>query len=331
MAVAAFQTPSLAVSLWQVLNSFLPFLGLCAAMYACLEIGLPYWAVLPLAVLAAGFAVRIFIIQHDCGHGAFFRARWANDALGRFCSLFTFTPFDNWRRWHASHHATCSNLDRRVGSRSDVYSSCLTVDEYNALSRFGRLRYRILQHPVVAQLIMPTLIFLLIYRLPLDTPKSWRRERWSVWLTNLALAGLALLLGFTLGFDAVLKVQLPIIMVAATIGVWLFAVQHRFEGTVWVRQGAWSGHLAALDGSSFLKLPRLLQWFTGNIGYHHVHHLNPRVPNYRLQDCHDAIEALQAVPAISLWAAFRGHALALWDEAACRMVRFPRKRKPMQS
>lgn len=326
VAVAAHQGPQLRRSLWQVANSFLPFFGLCAAMYASWTLDLPYWAMLPLILLAAGFVVRIFIIQHDCGHGAFFRSRRANAAMGWVCSLITCTPFDNWRRLHAGHHGIWNNLDRRPGFL-DMYSSCLTVAEYQALGRFARLRYRVLCHPVVALVVLPPVIFLLLYRLPLDTPRAWRRERWSVWLTNAGLAAVVLALGFSLGFHAVLAIQLPVMVVAATVGVWLFSVQHRFEGTAWLRQRDWTAVGAALDGSSYLRLPRLLQWFTGNIGFHHVHHLNPQVPNYRLQDCHEAVPSLRALPGLSLGAALRGCVLALWDEEGGRMVRFPRRRR----
>lgn len=320
-AVARYQGAVLGRSLWQIATSFLPFLALCAAMYVALALDLPFWAILPPAVLAAGFVVRIFIIQHDCGHGSFFRSRRANEWLGWICSLFTATPFANWRRQHAGHHAAWNNLDRREGG-VDMYSSCLTVAEYHAMSRFGRLRYRILCHPIVALLILPPVIFLLLYRLPFDTPRSWRTERLSVHLTNLALLALVLGLGFTLGFRAMLLVQLPVMVMAATIGVWLFSVQHRFETTLWARQTDWRAVTAALEGSSYLRLPRLLQWFTGNIGYHHVHHLNAQVPNYRLQSCHEALPELQAMPGIGLWQALRGARLALWDEEAGRMVSF---------
>lgn len=320
-AIASYQGAALGRSLWQIANSFLPFLTLCAAMYGALALGLPGWAILPPAVIAAGFVVRIFIIQHDCGHGSFFRSPRANECLGWICSLFTATPFANWRRQHAGHHATWNNLDRRA-SGVDMYSSCLTVAEYRAMSRFGRLRYRILYHPVVALLILPPVIFLLLYRLPFDTPKAWRAERQSVHLTNLALLGVVLGLGFTLGFRAVLLVQLPVMVFAATIGVWLFSVQHRFETTLWARQTDWRAVTAALHGSSYLRLPRVLQWFTGNIGYHHVHHLNVQVPNYRLQDCHEAVPDLQAMSGIGLWQALRGARLALWDEERRRMVGF---------
>lgn len=321
-AVAAWQGASPARSLGQAATSFLPFLALCAMMYASVGLALPYWETLLLALPAAGFVVRIFIIQHDCGHGAFFRSRRANEMMGRLCSLFTMTPFANWRRQHAGHHAHWNNLDRRDAG-IDMYSSCLTLDEYRAMGRFARLRYRLLCHPVIALLVLPPVIFLLLYRLPFDTPKAWRRERLSVHLTNLSLLLLVLGLGFTLGFRAVLLVQLPVMAVAAIIGVWLFSVQHRFEGTVWLRQSDWNARTASLEGSSYLKLPRLLQWFTGNIGFHHVHHLNPHVPNYRLQACHEAVPALRAMPGLGLRASLRGCRLALWDEARGRMVRFP--------
>ena len=321
LAIAAVhQAPDLRQALGQMASTFLPFFGLLTAMY--LLWGVSPWLSLLLTVPAAGFVVRIFIIQHDCGHAAFFRNRAANDWLGRFCSLITMTPYANWRRLHASHHATWNNLDKRdLGV--DLYSTCLTVAEYQALPLPARIWHRVIRHPLISQLLLPPFIFLLYYRLPIDTPASWRRERLSVLLTNAGLvakfAGLMLLLGV----GPVALVQFPIIAVTAIIGVWLFSVQHRFEDAVWSRQENWSATTASLFGSSHLKLPRILQWFSGNIGFHHIHHLSPRIPNYRLEDCHHACAALVAgAPSLSLGQALRAPAYTLWDEEKAGMVRF---------
>lgn len=307
-------------SLWQMANSFLPFLAICALMYWSLSAS--YVLTAALAFVAAGFVVRIFIIQHDCGHGSFFRSRRANDAVGVLCSLVTFTPYLMWRRQHAGHHGSWNNLDRR-SSGADIYSGCLTVDEFRRLSPWRRWRYRLLQHPLMSWIVLPPAVFLLLYRVPFDAPRAWRRERRGVHLTNLALLGLILGLGFALGFRSVLLVQGSIMVIAATIGVWLFSVQHRFERALWARQDAWHPVSAALEGSSYLELPPILQWFSGNIGFHHIHHLNTRIPNYQLAACHDASPALrQGVHIMKPWQALRAWRAALWDERTRRMVPF---------
>lgn len=318
-AIHRFQHPLWRRSVIQAVSSFGGFIAVCSLMHLLVPVS--PWASLALAPLAAVFVIRIFIIQHDCGHRSFFRSRPANDWLGRVCSLVTFTPFANWRRQHARHHASWNNLDTRPDG-IDMYSSCLTVNEYRQLNRFRRFQYRVLYHPVVALLILPPLIFLVLYRLPFDTPGEWVAERRSVHFTNLSLLALLVGLGFILGFRAILLVHLPIMLIASTIGVWLFSVQHRFQGTIWARAEDWDGTTAALQGSSYLNLPRALHWATGNIGFHHIHHLNPRVPNYRLQDCHHAISGTRHVKGITFLQAIRGASLALWDEENRQMVGF---------
>jgi len=318
-AVAGFATPKRFASAWQLATSLGVFLLACAAMHWAYAQS--YLLTLALCVPAGGLLVRIFIIQHDCGHGAFFRSARANDLVGRLCSVFTWTPYANWRRQHARHHGAWNNLDRRQ-TGADIYSSCLTVREYLALSRWHRCLHRIGRHPLVANLLLPPLVFMLLYRVPFDTPPTWSRERQSVWATNLAIALLFAVGGTLLGLRQMLLVQVPTMIVASIIGVWLFSIQHRFEGVLWVRQSAWNATAASLDSASFLRLPRLFQWFTGNIGFHHIHHLNPRVPNYRLQECHEAVPALASVPTMGLIAGIRALHLALWDEERGRLVGF---------
>ncbi len=315
--VAPFEAPSRRSSVVQTVTSIGGFLAVCAAMYA--TAGVAYWIVLALAPLAAGLLVRTFIIQHDCGHGAFFRARRWNDALGFACSLFTLAPYLSWRRQHAGHHGVWNNLDRRE-TGADIYSSCLTVAEYSALGRRRRLWYRVSRHPLVANLILPPLVFLVLYRLPFDMPKGWRRERIGVYATNLALAALIAGVGLAVGFGRVAAVQLPVTVLASIIGVWLFTVQHRGEDTSWARQDQWDPVTASLHSSTYLRLGRVLQWFTGNIGLHHVHHLNSRIPNYRLQACHDAVPELKSVPATTFREALCAMFHVLWDERSRRMV-----------
>ena len=318
-AFARFQAPVLGRSIGQLASTFLPFLALMAAMYVAASYSV--WASLALALPAGALIVRIFIIQHDCGHGAFFRSRAANDWLGRVCSLFTMTPYANWRRQHANHHAVWNNLDRR-SEGADIYSTCLTLREYEALSPLRRRFYRVVRHPVIAQLVLPPLVFMLLYRVPFDTPRAWRRERVSVLATNVALGVLLAGLIWAAGLDDVLVVQLSTMIVASIIGVWIFSVQHRFEEVVWARQGAWDATSASLYGSSYLKLPRLLQWFSGNIGFHHIHHLVPRVPNYRLEDCHQVFAARGGrARALTLWQALRAPTYLLWDEERGQMMR----------
>lgn len=315
------QTPILRRSLWQIANTFLPFFAICVAMYFTVHIS--YWITIGLAIVAAGLVVRIFIIQHDCGHGSFFKQRWANEAMGTFCSLFTLTPYANWQRQHAGHHGNWNNLDRRE-SGTDIYSTCLTVAEYNAMTPAKRFWYRVVRHPVITLVLLPPLVFLVLYRIPFDTPKEWRKERLVVHFTNAAILATMVGLGLAIGFGDVALVQLPISAIAAVFGVWLFSIQHRFEDTQWMRKDKWDPMTASLQGSSFLRLPRVLQWFTGNIGYHHVHHLNSRVPNYRLQECHEAAPELKRVPTLNLWRGLSSFRYALWDEEQERMVRFPR-------
>jgi len=319
VALAPYQRAIRSRSLMQILTAFVPFLAICTAMYFTLDVS--YWLTLALALPAAGLVVRIFIIQHDCGHGSFFRSKRANDAIGLLSSLVTLTPYDNWRRQHAGHHANWNNLDRRE-SGADIYSSCLTTEEYNALTRRQRFVYRAVRHPGIAHFLIPPLVFLVLYRLPFDTPAAWRKERWSVYLTNLAIVGIVVGMGFAIGFGSVAMVQLPITITAAIIGVWLFSVQHKFERVLWYRKAEWNMTEVSLRGTSLLRLPKILQWFTGNIGFHHVHHLNPRIPNYRLQACHSATPALQHTPELSLGQALRASGYALWDEARGCMVRF---------
>jgi omega-6 fatty acid desaturase (delta-12 desaturase) len=324
--LATFQGPSTRRSVTQLAITAAPYAALVVFMYYAYYHISP-WLTLALALPAAGFVVRLFIIQHDCGHGAYFRARWANEIVGLLCSLTTFTPYALWRRHHAAHHAVWNNLDKRPGG-GDIYSGCLTLKEYEALSPLRQRLYRAALHPLVSQLLLPPVVFVLVYRIPFDTPKGWRKERASVYLTNLGIGTILLTLTLLLGWQPVLLVQLPVIAVASIIGVFLFSVQHRFEHSVWARQTEWTAAAAALHGSSWLRLPKILLWFTGNIGFHHIHHLMPRVPNYRLQAAHRADPAFAAnVTGMTLWQALRAPSFTLWDEARGAMVRFPRRRR----
>jgi omega-6 fatty acid desaturase (delta-12 desaturase) len=318
-AAARFAHPVARNAWLQLLTSFGPFLATCAVMYLVLPFSLPL--AMALALPAGALLVRVFIVQHDCGHGSFFASRQANAWVGRLCSLLTCAPYGNWSRHHSVHHAQSSNLDRPRGD-TDMYSTCLTVRAYRALSPRARFLYRLPRHPLIANFLLPPVVFLLVYRFPLGTPRQWWRERLSVQFTNAALVALFAGLVFLLGWQAVLLVQLSIMMVASILGVGLFSLQHRFETARWMDRGSWTFVDAALHGSSWLSLPGVLQWLTGNIGFHHVHHLNPRVPNYRLARAHAAVQALVAVPAVLLGDVLGAFRLTLWDEAAGRMVAF---------
>ncbi|MEQ8967486.1 MAG: fatty acid desaturase [Azospirillaceae bacterium] len=317
--LAAFRVPLLSQSLSQILTSFGGFFAVCGAMYALAALPYGYGAALLLAPLAAGFLVRIFIIQHDCGHRSFFRSRRANDALGTVCSLLTFTPYLSWRRQHAGHHGVWNNLDRRQRG-ADIYSSCLTVEEYRALTPRQRRRHRLTHHPLVANVLLPPLIFTVLYRFPFDMPKSWRRERRAVHATTLGIALLAGGLGALLGYGSLLAVQGPVLVLASIAGVWLFSVQHRGAETRWAREADWDPQSAALRSTTFLRLPAPLRWFTGNIGFHHIHHLNARIPNYRLRACHDTMAPEGDVLTVSLREAMGSPRYVLWDEDRGRMT-----------
>lgn len=318
-AAAPYAAPQRWRSILQLTTSFGPFLAGCAAMYLAFPVST--LLVLALAVPTGVLLVRVFIVQHDCGHGSLFASRRANEIVGWLCSLCTLTPYGNWGRQHRLHHANWNNLDR-VDGGSDIYSSCLTVRAYLAMTPRQRLLHRLVRHPAIANLLIPPLVFLFLYRIPFDTPRAWVRERRSVYLTNLALAALFATLALLLGWREVLLVQVPVMAVAAILGVWLFTLQHRFADARWSGRGNWRYVDAALDGSSWFDLPRVLRWLTGNIGFHHVHHLDQRVPNYRLAAAHDAVQALRPVPRLGLRAGLSAPRLTLWDEAAGRLVRF---------
>jgi omega-6 fatty acid desaturase (delta-12 desaturase) len=285
-------------------------------MLASLEYS--YWVTLLLALPAAGFLIRLFIIQHDCGHGSFFRSRIANNTLGFVLGILTLTPYAYWRKIHALHHKTSSNLDHR--GFGDV--TTLTVNEYLALTRWGRLRYRLYRNPVVLFGIGPGFEFILRHRFPASLPRSWRREWASVIWTNVAIVALVAMMWKTIGIQTFLAVQLPITLLAGTAGVWLFYIQHQFEDTYWERDDAWSFHAAGLEGSSYYDLPGILHWFTGNIGVHHVHHLSSRIPNYRLQQCLRENPELQQVTRLTLWGSLKCARLKLWDEERRKLVGF---------
>lgn len=311
----AYRTPDSVRSCIEIIITAAPFALLWVAMWLSLQWS--YLLTLLIAVPAAGFLVRLFMIQHDCGHGAFFRRRLPNDWVGRALSVLTLTPYDSWRRSHAAHHASSGNLDRRgIG---DI--TTLTVAEYLGRSRWQRLAYRLYRHPVVLFGIGPAYLFLLQNRVATDAPLNWRS--WvSPMATNIAIAAVAAGLIWLVGVGPFLLVQIPIIVLAASMGVWLFYVQHQFEETFWARSENWTVHEAALHGSSHYDLPPVLRWFTANIGMHHVHHLCSRIPYYRLSRVLRDHPPLKDMGRITLLDSLRTVRLVLWDETRKAMISF---------
>jgi omega-6 fatty acid desaturase (delta-12 desaturase) len=312
--VRKYNKPDPLKSTWQIVNSLGPYIILWYLMYLSLEIS--YLITIGLSVLAAGFLVRMFIIFHDCGHGSFFRSQKANRIIGTILGSLIFTPYDRWHQTHAKHHATVGNLDRR--GDGDVQT--LTVDEYKQLPKGKRLLYRIYRNPFFLFGIAPFLLFVLAFRF--TKKKMNTRERRSIYTTNLMMITYVTGLVLLLGWKEFLMIQIPILIFATTAGVWLFYVQHQYEGVIWVRGDEWDYRKMALQGSSYLKFPKLLQWFSGNIGFHHIHHLSPMIPNYNLEKCHrensmfDEIEPVTFIPSI------RTLRLRLWDEQRGRLVSF---------
>lgn len=294
-----------------------PFVACWACAWASLHFA-GLWMAWPFMIAAAGFLVRLFMIQHDCGHGAFFQNRPLNDWAGRIIGVFTMTPYDFWRRTHAIHHATSGNLDARGIGDVDT----LTVGEYLARSRWGKLRYRLYRNPLIMFGVGPAYLFLLQHRLPV----GFMRAGWGPWLstfsTNLGIAALAGATIWAVGLASFLLIHLPIMILAASAGVWLFYVQHQFEETQWARRGAWDFHEAALHGSSHYDLPAVLRWFTANIGVHHVHHLCSRVPFYRLRAVLREHPELNDVGRLTLRDSLKCVPLVLWDEGRCCLVSF---------
>jgi len=303
----------------------LPLVALWALAWFAFHNGY-WWCSLMLAVPAAGFMVRLFIIQHDCGHGAFFRNKVANDWVGRAIGVLTMTPYDLWRRSHAIHHSTSGNLDRRGVGDIDT----LTVREYKALSPLGRLRYRVYRHPVVLFGVGPAYMFLLQHRLPV----GFMSRGWTPWIstqaTNAAIAAMAAILIWLIGAPAFFLVHLPIMVMAASLGVWLFYVQHQFDGAHWRQGEGWNMPEAALYGSSYYDLPWGLSWLTGNIGVHHVHHLCSRIPFYRLPRVLRDHPALGKIGRVTLWQSFGCVRLSLWDEDQQRLVSFREARAALR-
>jgi omega-6 fatty acid desaturase (delta-12 desaturase) len=309
-----FRAASLGKSLWQLSSTLGGYVASWTLAWNSFESS-RYLLMAISVTLAAGLLLRLFVLAHDCGHGSFFRAKWANATVGSLLGVLIFTPFHRWRKHHAIHHATNGDLDRRGGG--DV--NMLTVREFAALSTWRQWKYRCYRHPLLLFGIGPILYFVVWQRF-VHEPREWKVERRSVHWTNLGIAAGIAAMCYWLGAWSFLAVEAPVVAIASSAGVWLFYVQHHYEETYWRRHGDWNYTEASLSGSSYYCLPVVLQWLTANIGLHHIHHLDSQIPNYRLQECLDRNPALRDTRRLTLWQSLACARLRLWDEDAGRMV-----------
>ncbi len=320
-AMKKFETADRGRAVGQLLNTLIPYAGLWVLMILTVLNGLPYWTTLMLAVAAAGFLVRAFIFFHDCCHGSFFRSPRANLVLGTVMGILSFTPFAEFRYTHGMHHATAGDLDRRgIG---DVWT--MTVAEYKAAPWRTRLAYRLFRNPFVMFFLGPVYTFFIVNRVP--KKGSGAKQVRSVLITNAGVLLVAAVIGFTFGWHTYFKIQLPVMLIGGAAGIWLFYVQHQFDPSYWARHEEWGSLEAALQGSSYYRLPKVLQWLSGNIGLHHVHHLKPRIPNYHLQKCLDAIPELQLPDFLTIKRSLRSIRLNLWDEERGELIAFGQLRR----
>ena len=317
--VARYQTPGVKPAVWQLVSTLVPLIASFVLMYWSLSVS--YGLTLLLAIPAAGLTIRTFIIMHDCGHGSFLPSKTWNNIIGWITGILTTTPYAHWRREHAIHHATSGHLEQR--GTGDI--STMTVREYLSASPLRKFWYRIYRNPVILLGFGPAFLFIK-HRWP-SRGIAGRKEVWNVHLTNLALAALITTLSLLIGFREFMLIWLPIFLLSGSAGVWLFYVQHQFEDAYWRGGEDWDYATAAVYGSSYFRLPKVLQWFTGNIGFHHVHHLSPKIPNYRLEKCHRENPTFQKVVTLTLRESVRTLGLRLWDEESGRMVSFGHLRR----
>jgi omega-6 fatty acid desaturase (delta-12 desaturase) len=312
--VAHYEKTDMKSSIRQLLNTLAPLFLLWYGAY--LSLSFSYWLTIPIAIVAAGFLVRTFIIFHDCCHQSFFKSRLANDIVGTITGILTLCPYEQWKNTHSIHHATSSNLDKRgIG---DMW--ILTVDEYKASPLWRRVYYRIYRNPLVMFGLGPVFVFLLEYRV--NRKGARQKERMNTYLTNVSLIALYAVLIWAIGWQAFVMVQGPIFFVSGLMGIWLFYVQHQFEDSYFENEEEWDYVKAAVEGSSYYKLPKLLQWITGNIGFHHVHHLSPKIPNYNLEKAHNETPPLQKATTITLSTSLKSLRFRLWDEQNKTFVSF---------
>jgi acyl-lipid omega-6 desaturase (Delta-12 desaturase) len=314
IAVSPYEHTNTKKSIRQIVNTIGPLIALWYLAY--LSLSLSYWVTIPILFVVSGFMVRTFILFHDCCHQSFFKSRKANDILGTITGILMLVPYRQWKMSHSIHHATSSNLDKRgVG---DMW--LLTVEEYKAASVWRKLAYRVYRSPFVMLVIGPIAVFLIEYRFNRKGAKA--KERMNTYITNVSIAALYTLLCLAIGWESFLLIQGPVFLISGMLGIWLFYVQHQFEETYFEKDDEWSYVKAAVEGSSYYKLPKLLQWITGNIGFHHVHHLSPKVPNYNLEKAHDAIPPLQKATTITVRTSLKSLKFKLWDEKRNTLVSF---------
>ena len=314
--LSIYYKSSRAKAIWQIINSVVPYICCWTLMVYLVNQRFPYWLVLLLSVIAAGFLMRIFILFHDCCHSSFFASRAANLIVGYVFGLLIFTPYEKWRYLHLKHHGTTGNLDKR-GS-GDIWT--LTVEEYLTASRWERILYRVVRNPAVMLIFGPILYFIVSQRF--WHKNATARHKFNVLLTNIVLLSIVCISYYTISLSTFLLIQTPIVILAGAIGIWLFYVQHQFKGVYWARQDVWNPTRAAMEGSSFYKLPKLLQWITGNIGFHHIHHIKPQIPNYNLEKCYHKVTDFQSVPIVTLRHSLSSLSLKLWYEQKSRMISF---------
>lgn len=311
-----YAKPDTANALFYIFTSIVPYLALLAFMFLLLHLDFPYWTVLILSVLAAGFYVRLFMILHDCSHSSFVRSRTVGAILGHVCGVLTFTPFFDWQRKHGIHHGTVANLDKR--GTGDVWT--MTLQEYGSASLMRRAAYRFFRNPLFLFIIAPVFLFVVGYRFP--HKKCRKKDCVSIAVTDAMIVLIVIAAHFTVGIRNYTAVQLPIAFMATSAGVWLFFIQHQFKEVYWARNAEWDVVSASLKGASFYDLPAPLRWFTGNIGYHNLHHINPRIPCYHLKKCYDGLMEIHGKSRLTLGTGFRSLRLHLWDEDSRELISF---------
>ena len=319
--IAEYQQPHVGKAVWQIVNTLVPIAAIWVALYFLKDISL--WLCIPPALLGGLFLVRAFIIFHDCGHGSFFKSKRANSIVGFITGMLTFTPYRQWSWEHARHHATNGDLDRRgIG---DIWT--LTVEEYVSGSRRLQLSYRFIRNPIILFVFGPLVLFIILQRFTGSQSKGSVRR--SVYIMNATLVVWCVGMSMIFGFLPWLVIQLTMMSIASLFGLWLFYVQHQFEDTYWATNEDWDYTTAAMAGSSYYNLPRILQWFSGNIGYHHIHHLNPKIPNYNLERCHHSHPFFQDAPELRFFSSLKSIQLRLWDEVNGRMISFRELKKQL--
>lgn len=320
-----FASPNNYKSLASLFTSVVPFLIIVTVMFVALAIGMPYWLVMLLALPAAGFHIRTFIVLHDCSHSSFLKSKMLSHVIGHVCGIITLTPYFDWQRNHGYHHAAAANLDKR--GFGDIWT--MTSKEYHCASTLGKLQYRVFRNPFFLFLIAPLFLFAIVYRFPQKSTKA--RDYFSIIFTDIVLIAILIAAFLTVGLLTFFAVVLPILFISTSLGVWLFYVQHQFEDVYWSHQDNWDLINASIKGSSFYKLPALLRWFTGNIGYHHLHHLQPRIPFYNLKKCYDKVPELQFVHPVTLSSSFKSLNLRLWDEQTNQLISFKQSAQLMKA